>query len=94
MDKPITIQVTVSGRVQGVFYRAATQEKARELGIRGWVRNEPDGSVMAILQHDSQDVLDKMLLWMKDGPERAAVNGVDPRPVHDEKQYDGFEVLG
>lgn len=94
MDKPISIEVTVSGRVQGVFYRAATQEKARELGIRGWVRNEPDGSVHALLQHESQDVLERMLNWMKHGPDRAAVNGVEPRPVTDAKLYDGFEILG
>ncbi len=42
----IAFRIKVTGRVQGVFFRASTKEKAEELGINGWVRNEPDGSVL------------------------------------------------
>jgi acylphosphatase len=49
----ICVHVRVSGRVQGVFYRAFTQNKAREMGIKGWVKNVPGGGVEAVLEGGS-----------------------------------------
>lgn len=85
------VEVVVRGRVQGVFFRANTREKARQSGVRGWVRNEPDGSVRAVLEGPAQRV-DEVLDWMRSGgPKRARVEDIDVAPTepHD---YPSFSV--
>lgn len=66
----------VSGRVQGVFFRAYTCEKARELGVLGWVKNLPDGRVEAMIEGESGDV-DRLLIDLKKGPPYARVDRID-----------------
>jgi acylphosphatase len=68
--------VLVSGKVQGVFFRSSTQDKAEELGLSGWVRNLPDGRVEAVFEGEKEDV-DKMVEWCRKGPEYAKVTGVE-----------------
>jgi acylphosphatase len=68
--------VRVFGKVQGVYFRQSTHWKATELGINGWVMNEPDGSVLAELEGDIL-ALTKMIKWMKKGPERASVEKLE-----------------
>ena len=70
-------RVRVSGRVLGVYFRAWTQQQARSLGICGWVRNEDDGGVTALLQHSDERVLAQMLELLRAGPPAAAVLGLD-----------------
>jgi len=68
-------RVRVTGRVQGVFFRAWTQQQARELGVNGWVRNASDGSVEAHLEGDEAAIkalVDR--LWR--GPPAAEVDDV------------------
>jgi acylphosphatase len=77
----------ISGRVQGVFYRASTCTKARELGLTGWVRNLPDGRVEA-LACGSSKMLDEFEDWLWQGPERAAVTGVEVQPASPEDLQD------
>lgn len=72
------IRMEVFGKVQGVFYRASTREKARELGLRGWVRNREDGSVEAVAEGE-EEALEALLEWAKEGPERARVEEVKAR---------------
>lgn len=82
--------VRVSGRVQGVFYRAWTRDQARELGLTGWVRNCSDGSVEARIEGDRESV-DRMIERMKKGPPAARVEDVQV----DEAEPEGlgrFEV--
>ena len=67
--------VRVSGSVQGVFYRAWAQAEARELGISGWIRNCPDGSVEAHLAGEEEDVA-RMIERMRRGPSNARVQEV------------------
>jgi acylphosphatase len=67
--------VRVIGRVQGVFYRAWAQGHARELGISGWIRNCPDGSVEAHLGGEENSV-DRMIARMRQGPSNAQVEEV------------------
>ena len=70
-----TISILVSGRVQGVFYRQGTREKASELGITGYVKNLADGSVY-ILATGTKEQLDAFTAWCRLGPARASVNGI------------------
>lgn len=69
-------QIIVSGRVQGVGYRASCRTRARELGVRGSVRNRADGSVEVIAQ-GSADGVDRLVEWCREGPRHARVNAVD-----------------
>ncbi len=67
--------IFVSGRVQGVFYRATTQEVARRLRLRGWVRNLPDGRV-EIVAEGPEDALKALIDWCWEGPPLARVEDV------------------
>jgi acylphosphatase len=70
-----TISITVSGLVQGVFYRQSTKEKALELGISGIVKNLPDGNVHIVASGTSGQ-LDQLVQWCRQGPPRAKVTAV------------------
>lgn len=77
-------RVRVSGRVQGVGFRYATQLRARSLGVSGWVRNLPDGGVEAVFEGEPQHV-DSMVEWCRHGPAGASVDRIETR----EEQPDG-----
>ncbi len=62
--------------MQGVFFRAETRQRAASLGLAGWVRNEPDGSVEAVLEGDG-DRVETLLRWCERGPRLADVEGVE-----------------
>lgn len=66
----------IRGRVQGVFFRVETQDRARSLAVTGWVRNAPDGSVEAVFEGD-EERLESLLAWCRRGPAGAAVESVD-----------------
>lgn len=68
--------VLVSGKVQGVFFRSSTKDKAEELRLSGWVRNLSDGRVEAVFEGKKEDV-DKIVEWCRKGPEYAKVTGID-----------------
>lgn len=68
----VRVRVVVSGRVQGVWYRQSCREEADAAGVRGWVRNRPDGTVEAVLEGTAEAV-EQVLAWMRTGPPRAAV---------------------
>jgi acylphosphatase len=71
-----TIAITVSGKVQGVYYRQYTKEKANELGLTGQVKNQRDGTVH-IIATGTKEQLDKLIECCKKGPPRAEVAGVE-----------------
>ncbi len=83
-------RVLVSGAVQGVFYRSWTEKTAQELGIKGWVRNLPDGRVEALFEGEKSKV-EKMVSLCRKGPPHARVDRVD---VIKQAPYgfEGFEV--
>lgn len=81
----------VSGRVQGVFFRAATCEEAQRLGLRGWVRNLADGRVEVLACGESA-VLDQLRQWLRDGPEMARVERIESREEEAPADLEGFEV--
>ena len=66
-------RVVVHGRVQGVWFRESARRRAGELGVTGWVRNRPDGSVEAELEGDAEDVA-VLVAWFGHGPQRARVD--------------------
>ena len=68
--------VRIYGRVQGVWFRANTKEMAEKLGLKGWVRNVPDGSVEAVFEGDEKNV-EKAIEWCHYGPSLARVDKVD-----------------
>ena len=71
--------VLIHGRVQGVGYRAWTEDAARELGLQGWVRNRSNGAVEAVFAGSGEDVA-KMIEACRQGPYGAHVTGIDQRP--------------
>lgn len=72
------IQARVTGRVQGVSFRWYTREQARSLGVAGWVRNEPDGSVLLHAEGED-DAVDALVAWCASGPSTAKVGDVAVR---------------
>ena len=69
------MRVTVSGRVQGVGFRWAITERARSRGVAGWARNQPDGTVEAVLEGPPEAV-DALVAWIRRGPPGARVDDV------------------
>jgi acylphosphatase len=74
------VKVRITGRVQGVGFRYWALEKAASLGLRGWVRNEPDGSVRALLA-GPDDIVGEMLTLLWKGPAGSAVESVASVPA-------------
>jgi acylphosphatase len=76
MGLKVRAHVIVSGRVQGVYFRSATREEAAMRGIRGWVRNLPDGRVEAVFEGE-KEIVDQMLDFCQSGPANAKVSSVE-----------------
>jgi acylphosphatase len=74
------VHLIVSGRVQGVFYRASTREQGEHLGLAGWVRNRRDGSVEMHVQGPAPYV-DALVAWCRGGPPAASVDDVACEPA-------------
>ena len=74
------VDVRVTGRVQGVSFRMYAEREAHRLGVTGWVRNEPDGSVALHVEGERQAV-DAMVAWCREGPSYATVDAVDVTPT-------------
>jgi acylphosphatase len=87
----IRCHIFVSGRVQGVFFRQNTLEKAKTLGLKGWVRNTQDGRVEAVFEGEKEKV-EKILEWVKSGPPLARVENVEIRFEDFKGEFDDFEI--
>lgn len=85
------LNITVKGKVQGVFYRKATKAVADQLGVRGIVLNEPNGDVYIEAEADNT-FLDMFLEWCSEGPQDAEVNAVESHEG-ELKNYRNFEVV-
>lgn len=83
--------VWISGRVQGVFFRAHTAERARQLGVVGFVRNLPDGRVEAVFEGEASAV-EKMIAWCHQGPPRARVEGVEVQWEEPRGEFTDFQI--
>lgn len=82
----------ISGRVQGVWFRAWTKQEAERLGLRGWVRNRPDGSVEAMFV-GAEAAVDEMLAACREGPPHAEVSDIQTQTPTG-LVPNGFEVRG
>lgn len=90
MTRVKQIRLRITGRVQGVFYRKSAQRRARELGLNGYVQNEPDGSVTAVVQGSAAAVA-AFMRWCQDGPPGAKVAGV-ARQTEEGEALEGFAI--
>lgn len=85
------IQITITGRVQGVFFRASTKAVADQIGIKGFVKNQKDGTVLVHAEGDAV-LMDSFVDWCKYGPDDANVEDVIIEDV-EAKNYRNFEIL-
>lgn len=88
-----TVKIQISGRVQGVYFRRFTKNKAQDLGVKGTVRNRDDGRVEIIAQADA-DILEPFILWCHKGPITARVDQVEliDMPAN-EYQFTSFDII-
>ena len=85
------VRVVVSGDVQGVFFRATTQDVAKQLGVTGWVRNRGDGRVEAEFQ-GSRSAVERAVEFCRSGPRQADVADIEVERVEPLADESGFEV--
>ncbi len=89
MDK--CVRAVISGRVQGVFFRAFTQEEAERLKLTGWVRNLPSGDVEALIVGPG-DQVDKMIDWFATGSPHSRVDHVAVDEVANPDVFNSFSI--
>lgn len=85
------VSVIVRGRVQGVAFRHYTCRQALELGVRGWVRNLPDGAVEGLFE-GSDSAVEALLEWCRSGPPAARVESLDIRKASYSGEFESFEI--
>ena len=87
----IRVHLNVVGQVQGVFYRAGARREALRLGLTGWVRNLPDGSVEVIAEGEENQV-EKLINWCRRGPPLAIVRSVEVNREPPVNEFETFRV--
>ncbi len=85
------IKIKVFGKVQGVFFRYSTKTRADELNIKGFARNMPDDSVEIVAQADEES-LNKLIEWVKQGPDSAKVEKVDVSHETSNEEFKDFII--
>jgi len=85
------LHLFVTGRVQGVFFRASTRDTARSLGLTGWVRNLSDGRVEGLFEGD-QEALSRLLEWCRVGPPGSAPEKLDPEWENYRGEFEDFRI--
>lgn len=84
-------RLVITGKVQGVFYRQSSKERAQQLNIKGWVKNRPDGSVEMTIAGEEDDIK-SFITWCRQGPPQAGVDNVQIEPT-EETAFDNFSIL-
>jgi acylphosphatase len=87
----VAVSARITGRVQGVAFRAWTRGEAERHGLTGWVRNEPDGAVRALFIGPAGSVA-AMLEALKTGPPAARVAGIETQDVEPDPAFTGFRI--
>jgi acylphosphatase len=91
-QNPLRAHVMIRGRVQGVYFRASTVYEAQNLGLTGWVRNCPDGSVEAVAE-GTREKLDELIAWCKKGPSGARVKNVEVDWAPAQNNFQAFGIV-
>lgn len=91
MDEKISIHCFVSGKVQGVWFRANTQKEAQQLGLTGWVRNLGDGRV-ELMASGTRDQIGALKAWLRRGPELAEVTDMECQEIP-WREFESFDVV-
>ncbi|MBX2877434.1 MAG: acylphosphatase [Saprospiraceae bacterium] len=87
----VCYKLRIIGKVQGVYYRASTKAKAEELDLFGWVKNEPNGDVTAVVEGPLESV-EQFMAWCKEGPRMAQVEKVEHHQAS-LQHFDNFRIL-
>jgi acylphosphatase len=90
-SETIRARLKITGRVQGVYYRASALQQAQLLGLSGWVMNCSDGSVEAVAE-GTRSKLESWIAWCHQGPAGARVAGVEVRWEPAQRVFHGFTV--
>jgi len=88
----IRTYLIIEGRVQGVWFRESTRRKAAALGLTGWVRNRPDGTVEAVVEGPEQEV-EELVSWCRIGPPSARVTTVHRNQEIWKGEFDTFDIV-
>jgi len=85
------VHAFISGRVQGVFYRASAYDEAKRLGLKGWVKNLPDGRVELYAEGPAKTV-DALIAWCWKGPPAARVDAIEAEELEPTGVHSSFEI--
>jgi len=90
--KKVRVHLIIEGRVQGVWFRESTRRKALSLGVYGWVRNLPDGTVEVVAEGD-EDRVEELVKWCHKGPPAAEVINVIKKEEEYLGEFNDFDVV-
>ncbi len=91
MTEKTRVHIFVSGRVQGVFFRASTKKKAKKFGLTGWVGNLFDGRVEIVIEGEKSKT-NKIIEWLKKGPFLAKVKNIEIKNEEYKDEFNNFEI--
>jgi acylphosphatase len=87
----VQYEINITGRVQGVWFRAFTQEKAKQFGIKGWVKNTPDGNVLVVAQGEKKDI-ETFIDYLRTGPPMARVDKIFTSEINGLSDFNTFSI--
>ena len=88
----IRVRLIVEGRVQGVWFRDSTRQEAHSMGVFGWVRNRPDGTV-EVLVEGPEDLVGRLVAWCHYGPPNAKVDKVIDTREEWQGEFNSFDIV-
>ncbi|MEA1925994.1 MAG: acylphosphatase [Patescibacteria group bacterium] len=86
------LSLTIYGKVQGVFFRLSAKEKAEELGICGWIKNNSDGTVSIEAEGEQKD-LDAFAAWCRNGPPNSKIESIHKEQNDNLQNYSTFDIF-